>query len=301
MQNKHYIIINPTSGKGFAKRHKTDLLLKLKQLKTDYEFVFTEYKKHEIKLVQQAIKNGFRQFISIGGDGTLHHIINGILLQTAVPSVEIQIGVIPLGTGNDWVKQYGIPNDIEKAITIINKNKIVPQDIGKIIFENEASFFNNAAGIGFDGFVVNSHEKYKRFGVASYLIASLMGLLKYKKSTLEFQFNNTKVNSKILLTTIGICSFSGGGMRFTTNVNPNDGLFDITLVKDIRILSFIWNIGKMYNGKLHEHKKVSVEKTSEISIKIIEGIKPFIQADGELIGQGDFSVKIIPNAINFVV
>jgi len=57
----------------------------------------------------------------------------------------------------------------------------------------------------------------------------------------------------------------------------------------------------MYNGKLHEHKKVSVEKTSEISIKIIEGIKPFIQADGELIGQGDFSVKIIPNAINFVV
>lgn len=302
LQNKNWvIIINPISGKHFAQKHKEKLMKELNQLRLGFEMDYTTYSKHEIVLVQQAIKNGYRKFISVGGDGTLHHIVNGVLLQNEVPATDIEIGVIPLGTGNDWVKQYKIPNNIKKAVHIINQNKIVKQDIGQIKINNKTIYYMNSAGIGFDGFVVNSLKKYKKFGVAPYFIASLMGFLKYKKSTLKFSFNDKEIISKTLLAAFGICSFCGGGMRFTHQVNTADGLFDITIVKNISMLTLIWHIKKMYNGKLYQHKMVETAKTTKIIIEVVNGEKPFIQADGELIGQGDFSIQLIPKAINFVV
>ncbi len=301
MNTKHFIIINPTSGKDFTKKQNAVLLKKLSALHTDFEIAYTAYTRHEIELVQQALKKGFRKIISIGGDGTLHHIVNGILSQNEISPTKIQVAVIPLGTGNDWVKQYNIPSNIDKAITIINKNKIVPQDIGQLVCNKKTTYFVNAAGIGLDAFVVNSLHKYKKFGSASYFIASVMGFLHYKKKKLTFYFNEQTVSTKVLFAAIGICSFSGGGMRFTHNVNPKDGLLDISMVKDIRILSFIWHIRKMYNGKLHQHPKVETAKTNEIKITSAKGLELFIQADGELIGQGDCNIKIIPKALNFVI
>jgi YegS/Rv2252/BmrU family lipid kinase len=301
MKNKWFIIANPTSGKGFVKSQRAKFLQQLSLLDLPYEVVFTEYSKHEIELVQNALKIGFRKFISVGGDGTLHHVVNGIMLQNSVDVSEISIAVIPLGTGNDWIKHYNIPNQIEKAIQIINVNKTITQDIGKITIEDSVTYFNNSAGIGFDGFVVNSLKKYKKFGSASYLIASIMGFLTYKKSTLKLQYNNKILNSKMLMLTIGICKFSGGGMRLTSQPNAQDGLFDILAIKNISMWSLILNIKKMYNGKLGQHKKTETDKSSEIQIEFIKGELPYIQADGELLGQGSFNVSLLKNALNFVI
>jgi len=297
--NKWFIIINPTSGKGFAKKQKAKVLSLLNQLTLDYKIAYTKYAKHEIELVKEATKNGFHKFISIGGDGTLHHIVNGVMIQNEIPKNKIEIAVIPLGTGNDWVKQYNIPSNIEKVIEIINTNKTVKQDIGKIEIGKEIVYFNNSAGIGYDGFVVSKINK--KFGALSYLIASLVSIFSYKKSTLNFSFNDNKFTTKSLMATIGLCKFSGGGMQLTHESNPKDGLFDIMIIKDISVLSLFLNVIKMYNGKLNQHKKVETYKTPAIKIKVINGEKPFIQADGELIGQGDFNVTIFEEVLSFVV
>ena len=301
MHKKHYIIINPAAGKSYAEKQKKQLLEKLTKLEDDFEVAYTNYAKQEIEIVQKAIQQGYRKIISVGGDGTLHHIINGVFLQTEVPTTAIEIAVIPLGTGNDWIKQYQIPNDIEKAIQIINKKKTQIQDIGEINIEEKTSYFNNVTGIGLDGYVVKSLEKYRKFGAASYFIASLMGFIKYKKSTLKFHINQTEITTKTLLAAIGICGYCGNGMRLTSQVDTTDGLFDISIIKDISMLNLIRNIKKMYNGKLEHHKKVETYKTTTLKIEVEKGEKPYIQADGELIGQGEIKIKIIPKSINFVV
>ncbi len=301
MHKKQYIIINPTAGKSYAQKHKKQLLEKLKKLADNYQIIYTKYAKQEIELVQKAIQQGYRKIISVGGDGTLHHIVNGVFLQTEIPTTAIEIAVIPLGTGNDWIKQYQIPNEIEKAIQIINKKKTVKQDIGEITLAEKTSYFNNVTGIGFDGYVVKSLEKYRKFGAASYFIASLMGFIKYKKSTLKFHINQTEIITKTLLAAIGICGYCGGGMRLTNQVNTTDGMFDVSIVKNISMGNLLWHITKIYNGKLHKHSEVETYKTTKISVKVTQGKKPYIQADGELLGQGDFTVKIIPQAIRFIV
>ena len=298
--NSWFIIANPTSGnRNFSKLWKEiQQLLKNKNL--DYSFAFTQFSKHEITLVQNAIKIGFRNIISVGGDGTLHHVVNGIMTQRYVKTSDITISVIPLGTGNDWVKTYNIPKSIKEAIEIICKKNIITQDIGVLKTVNTVTYFNNVAGIGYDGYVVSKLESLKKFGSISYLIAGFYGILFYKKSNFNIKINNKVIKTSCLMTVFGICKYSGGGMQFTEEINTSSGLLNVTIVKNFTLLDLIINLPKLYSGEIVNHKKVATYKTKEIEVSL-KKTKPFIQADGELIGVGNVSVTIIEKAIQFVI
>ena len=151
MSNSWFIIANPVSGNlNFSKQWKEiQHLLKLKNI--EYSFAFTEFSKHEIELVENAIQQGFRNIVSVGGDGTLHNVVNGIMMQTYTKTSDITIGVIPLGTGNDWIKTYNIPNSIHEAIHIIHRKNIIIQDIGVLkTSDDKTTYFCNVAGLGYD-------------------------------------------------------------------------------------------------------------------------------------------------------
>ena len=144
MLNSWFIIANPISGnKNFSNKWK-EIQFLLNNSNINYSFAFTLFSKHETELVQNAIQKGFRNIISIGGDGTLHHVVDGVMKQRYVKTSDITIAVIPLGTGNDWIKTYNIPMDIKKNIEIIIQKKTILQDIGVIKTKNNIlSYFNN--------------------------------------------------------------------------------------------------------------------------------------------------------------
>ena len=123
MLNSWYIIINPTSGNGAAVKKWNKIKTYLAQFKIPFAHSFSSYSKHEEILVSEALKIGHRKIICVGGDGTLHHIINGIMTQKYAAISEIIVAVIPIGTGNDWVKTYKIPKNIKEAVAIISKGK----------------------------------------------------------------------------------------------------------------------------------------------------------------------------------
>ena len=125
-------------------------------------------------------------------------------------------------------------------------------------------------------------------------------MLFYKKSNFKIIINNKVVETDCLMTVFGICKYSGGGMRFTENIATSSGLLNITIVKNFTFLDLIIHLPKLYSGKIVNHKKVSTYKTNEITI-IPKNSKPFIQADGELIGVGNVHVTIIKKAIQFVI
>ena len=301
MINSWFIIVNPIAGnlKFSTVWKKIQLLLDVRKI--NYSFAVTLYSRHEVELVQNAIQKGFRNIISVGGDGTLHHVVNGIMIQRYVKSSDITIGVIPLGTGNDWIKTYNIPNNIEKAIELIHYKKTILQDIGVVNTENnKVSYFNNVAGLGYDGYTVNKLKKMKSFGAVAYLLSGLAGFLFYKKTIFKINFNSKSIETNCLMTMVGVCKFSGGGMQFTKDVNTTDGLLDITIFKNLNIFDLISNIKKLYNGYIVHHKKVETYKTNLITV-IPRASKTYIQADGELIGVGKVTFKIISKAINFVI
>jgi len=303
MITKWFVIINPISGNGTSKKKWPLIFNELQKQQFEFEFSFSEYKKHSFVLIQNAISQGFTKFICIGGDGTLHNIVNGILSLNTIHISEIKIGIIPIGTGNDWVKNYNIPTNYKKAIEIIKTEHTTKQDIGKInlVAINKTVYFNNLAGIGFDGYVVHKVHKYKNLGSLAYITGAIVSLTSYKKPMLEILFNNTKIKSKTLMLLIGICKYSGGGMQLTKNSNPTNGLFDITFITYFSLLEVLKNIQNLFNGKITNHKLVKNYKTNELKINIIDNQTTYIQADGELIDTGNFIVTIIPSALSFII
>ncbi|MDA9093255.1 diacylglycerol kinase family lipid kinase [Polaribacter sp.] len=301
MSKSWFIIANPIAGnQKFSKQWK-EIQQLLNSKNIDYSFVFTQFSKHEIELVQNAIQQGFRNIISVGGDGTLHNIVNGVMMQRYVKSSDITIAVLPIGTGNDWIKTYNIPNNIKKAIDIISERKTILQDIGQIeIATGKISYFNNVAGLGYDGYIAKKLQELKRLGPISYLIAGIYGFLFYKKSIFKIAMNQTIIETTCLMTMVSICKFSGGGMQFSEKGDPIDGLFDITIVKNITLLDLILNIKKLYNGKIVAHPKIATYKTNKIIVDP-QNSKPFIQADGELIGTGTATFSLIEKGIHFVI
>jgi YegS/Rv2252/BmrU family lipid kinase len=300
--NSFFLIVNPNAGTGNFQKSWQRIQECLNKQEVDYSFSFTQYPKHEILLVEEAIQQGFRNIISVGGDGTLHHVLNGMMRQRYIKSSEIKLGVIPLGTGNDWIKTYHIPKDINQAVKIIKKLYTDYQDVGYIQLEDSSDeYFINMAGIGYDGYVVNKLNTLKKFGSIAYLLSGLQGLLFYKKSNYHIEINNERVEEKCLMILFGICQYSGGGMQITKESDPKDGLLDVTIAKNFSFLDLILNLPKLYNGKIVEHPKVDNFKAT--SVKIIEKSKSksFVEADGELIGKGSLEVSMIPKAIQIIV
>ncbi|MDC0869974.1 diacylglycerol kinase family lipid kinase [Flavobacteriaceae bacterium] len=300
MLNSFFIVVNPHSGNSnFKKSWETiTYILKLKNI--NFSYSFTEYRKHEVILVGKAIEQGYRNIISVGGDGTLHHVINGIMKQRYIKTSKIKLGVIPLGTGNDWIRTYNIPNSIEKSINIILNNTTVLQDIGCLTLLNgKKEYFNNLAGTGFDGYVVRNLNYLKKIGSLAFVVSGLYSLFSYKKTKYRIIINNKTINKQCLMILFGICKYSGGGLRVTKDPNPKDGLLDITIVENISFFYLLFNIPKLYNGDIIHHRKVTNYKTKEL--KILDNYNSTIEADGEIIGNGSLNVTIKQNAILFLI
>lgn len=302
MQKSWFVIVNPIAGNGNFNELWNEIQKQLNYYQITYQHAKTTHSKHELELVQKAINQGFRNIISVGGDGTLHHVVNGIMKQKITDPKEVTVAVIPLGTGNDWIKTYGISKNIKEAIGLIKAENKIYQDIGCIELNNEFSYFNNVAGIGYDGYVVNKLNKLKRFGAIAYLLSGIAGLLFYKKTTFAIEVNNKLVETKCLMTLFGICKYSAGGMQLTDYKDSTNGLFDITIAKNLNLSDLILNIKKLYNGLIVKHTKVETHLSNTLLITPkSKKEKPFIQADGELIGQGAIKVTLIHKALQFIV
>jgi len=303
MYQKWFVIINPTSGNGKSKKIWPAIYNELNNNKFDFKFSFTQYSNHSTILIQDYLLKGYTNFISVGGDGTLHNIVNGIFQLNSTNLKDIKIGVIPIGTGNDWVKTYNISTDFKKAIQTIKHEHTIQQDIGKIELANQKYpyYFNNLAGIGFDGYVVNKVNKYKYLGFLAYLTGALVSLTKFRKNDLKINFNSVELKGKSLMFLFGICKYSGGGMRLTNNVKVRDGMFDISYIQHIDLWIVILNIFNLFNGKITNHEAIKTFKSNKIEVKILSDHKAYIQADGELIPTSNFKVSVLPKALQFIV
>ena len=296
-----YTIFNPSSGGGTKKNKIYRILSSLKQDQISYEFAITQYAHHEEELVQSAIDQGYLNFICIGGDGTIHHMINGIMKQKYVASDQITLAVIPIGTGNDWVKNYSVPKAPEKAIRLIRNKKTIYQDIGKITLldDHKEVYFNNAAGIGFDAFVVKNISKYKKWGSLAYIIAALVSLKTYTPGKITYVSETHKETTQMFLIALGICKFSGAGMQLTDYKNHIKGYLDITVVKPISIYKVITQIYKLYNGRITTVKEADCFLSK--AFKADNHTSCYIQADGELVGRGNAEFNLILNAVQFII
>jgi YegS/Rv2252/BmrU family lipid kinase len=300
------VVINPNAG---TRKGEKDWE-KISRLLTDNEFdfhpVFTERRLHAMKVTMDFIQRGFRKVIVVGGDGTMNEVVNGIFKQKIVPSTGIMLGMISVGTGNDWVRTFNIPTDYPGAVEVLRRESTLLQDAGIVKYQNEtcekSRYFINMAGLGFDGLVAQRTNKDKDLGRTNplvYLKNLIYSLFAYKSSQTKLTVDGQVISDKIFSISIGIGQYNGGGMRQAPDARPDDGLFDLTLIKDMKKLSVIASMRRLYNGTIGQHKRVMTLVGKFVRIE--SEIPVLLEADGESLGHSPFEFQIVPKSVKVIV
>lgn len=301
VKDKFFVTVNPNAGAGKAGKDWPEIKEKLLKSGLKFEFLISQEHQENIKHVENAIKEGYRKIIAIGGDGTLHNVVNGIMDQTIVNPFEISVGMISVGTGNDWVRYHEIPRDYDKAIAVILKGKTQKQDVGKMIYNQGGKhiFFMNFAGIGYDAYVVEHTAHLKKYGQSAYLYGLVQCLFKYDAYKLKVEVDGKQIlDEEIFLMIAGIGQYAGGGMKLSPSAVCNDGFFELNIGKKVSKTDIIMLTPKLFTGSYVEHEKVLSFKAKHIKVTPInDAVKA--EADGELIGTGPFELSLISNALQF--
>lgn len=303
MNPKWFVIINPAAAGGKSGEQWTEVSALLKKAAIDFEFHVTRSADEVGSAVADAIQKGYRNFCAVGGDGTLHLLVNAIFNQKEIPTSEFTIAIIPIGTGNDWIRTHLIPKKFTDCIEILKTGKTVFHDVAKVKIENAGEtserYFINMIGIGFDGFVAHNIEllaQTQKKSALVYIKGLLRSLFNYNAQRMSIESTDQKLAEEILSVSAGICRFCGGGMNMAPEANFNDGLFDVTIVKKIGKANVIANVAKLYNGKIGTHKRVVQWRTPYL--KITSNPPLHVETDGEVLSKGNVELVILPRSVS---
>ncbi len=304
---KWYFIVNPMAATGRVQKEWSSIETKLQAANLDFEVVFTEYQGHAIQLAKAAIEKGYRQLGVVGGDGTHHEVMNGIMLQQVVPTSEVTQALIPIGTGNDWIKTHQIPRNIDKAIEAIQGGKTSVQDIGQADFykdgQPQTRYFLNVAGMAYDGFVTKKSNEEPNFASNKifYFYLVLRCLFQYTTRKAKVWFDGKTQEDRFYTINVGICKYSGGGMQFVPQAEPNDGQFALSTVKHLAIPLVILSTPFMYGGLIKRHPSAMVTHAKEIKVEATDDEPTMLELDGEYVGNTPVQFILIEKAFRFIV
>jgi YegS/Rv2252/BmrU family lipid kinase len=304
-QNEWLIIVNPNAGNGKGEKDWARISELLTKEKIHYAVIFTERKGHAIHLTLEALEAGYRKIITVGGDGTLNEVVNGVYTSKSCKPIDITLSLIPVGTGNDWGRMFGIPLDYERAVQIIGENKILVHDIGKVSFyngtEKKERYFINIAGLGFESVVVSKTNYQKDRGHGGKLIYFynlLTSLMSYKNTQAEIVIDGETIHADVFSINIGNGRYCGGGMRQTPNAVPDDGFLDVTVINGMGKFEIIRNLKILYDGTILSHPKIQGYRCK--NIKVSSDSVLHTEADGESLGHTPAEFSIISAGINIV-
>jgi diacylglycerol kinase (ATP) len=287
---KPVFIINPTAGRGQAGRRTGAVSQRLRE----YGLIspvwhYTQSAGDALRLTRQAISDGASLVVAVGGDGTLHEVVNGLLGSQAT------LGVIPFGTGNDFARALGLFGDLDKACRAIVLGDTRLIDIGTIEGEGTGGpkHFLAIAGMGFDACTartVNTGIKHLS-GASAYVWGAILTARRFEpfRFTLTLDGGAARQGMAMFIS-IANTATTGGGMKIAPGAQIDDGLLDICLVEEVGKLQLLWQMTKVFEGAHVKHPAVTILRASRVTVEA-EPPQPLL-IDGEVCGTTPAKVTI---------
>ncbi len=302
------VIVNPKSAGGATQSRWAETAADFRAHFGAFQVAFTKRAGDGIALARRGAEQGRKFIIACGGDGTINEVANGILESGA----DIEFGVLPSGTGGDFRRTIGIPNDTREAGVVL-KNGVTKQiDVGKVTFlthENEqvSRYFLNVASFGLSAAII---ERVKSSNIVGWIPHDILrGKTSFALSTLQeilgLNFDTVRVrfdeNEEKPLNTINFCvcnsRFFGGGMKIAPDAVLNDGFFDVVNIGDIKTVKILLNGYRLYGGSHLDMKEVKTTLARKIEVSPMNSEEIHIEVDGELPGKLPAVFEIVPNAL----
>jgi diacylglycerol kinase (ATP) len=290
---KHLFIVNPTAGKGKALKRISEIKDVMKKNEEDYIIEVTERPGHAVEIANKYSKSGVFRVYSVGGDGTLNEVLNGMAESGC------SLGVIPAGSGNDFIRSiYCFENEKDIVKKVINGNEEYV-DLGKV----NGRYFLNISSAGIDAEVTYNARELKRLplisGHMAYLFSIFTTVFKYKSRYMELKIDNKHIRDNTLLFAVANGIYYGGGMKIAPDARLNDGIFEICHVQNVSKGKILRLFPKLIKGEHNTIKEVSFHKGKNITLNCDEEFT--LNIDGELLRTQEASFGIIPKGIKIIV
>jgi len=298
------VIVNPVASGGKVGQRWPALRALLRQAGFRFAEELTEAPRHATEIASRALDEGFRYFVAVGGDGTVHEVVNG-LVRNGRFAKDVVLSIIPGGTGADYVRSVGISRDPDKAYPTVLGQTTRKVDVGEILCIRDGQpvhdYFVNVAGLGFDGETcVRVNRMSKRIsGTLPYLTGLVMTLVSYRNKDVKLTFNGQHLEGRFNSVIVCNGQYFGGGMWVGPQAVPDDGIFDVVILGNLNKPEFLWNVPRVYKGTHLTHPKVQHFQARSL---LVESAQPmFIQAEGELVGEAPAEFRMLPAALNLRV
>ncbi|MDE7451504.1 MAG: diacylglycerol kinase family lipid kinase [Alistipes sp.] len=304
---KWFVIVNPVAGDGRGLDDFPQISNYLREAHIVCEPVFTEHKFHATELTVTAVKEGYRRIIVVGGDGTLHEVVNGLFIQQEVRPDEVLLAVIAVGRGNDWGRTFGFSGRYSDAVQAIGAEQAFLQDVGVVSYEEahfrQSRYFVNVAGAGFDAFVVRRLTHLEKKGRTSrwrQTWCTVRSFFGYKSTGIKVHVDGLRIYNGFLLSlAIGICKYNGGGFQQLPEAVTDDGMLDLSLIRPVHFWHLLFRLHYLFNGGIYRIRHVVKARGRRIRIESSPEVS--VEVDGEILGETPLEFSVVPKAIRVVV
>lgn len=303
MARRVKVILNPASDLGRS-RSAADLIREIGARYGELDLEITQHRGHAQELANEASDAGYDVVAAAGGDGTVHEVVNGLVRGDRA---DVMLGVIPIGSGNDFAYALKILTDVETAVARLFNGQPRTVDLARIEDENgRFKIFDNNFGAGFDAMVVVRTEAITRLhGFMMYFWAVLQTIaLYYHTPHLDIRFDDERVSQKVLFLTVGLGPRGGGGFLLTPDARQDDGLIDSCTVNPIGRLTMLRMLSQAIRGTHIHSKHVTMRKNRRIVIRSDSALP--IHIDGEVFAYPrdnirQVTITSLPAALQVVV
>ena len=233
----------------------------------------------------------------IGGDGTVNEVVNGIA------GADVEIAVLPCGTGQDFGRTHGIPGDFDDAVRVALGDETRTIDLGRVELESGTTrLFANVGSAGMSGAVARrANSMTKRFGGrATFFYALTREFLAWQNTRVVVELaDGSRHEGPMHDVIVANGNWHGGGMKLAPDARQDDGAFDVVLIGDVTKLDFLTTAPKLYSGRYLSHPKVEPLRSSSVAISADEPLP--LEVDGEPIGTSPARFEVVPAALRLRV
>lgn len=303
------MIGNPASASASTGDAWNKVVKQLKDGGLEVEVLATKHAGHAIELAKEAAAKGVRKFIAAGGDGTIHEVMTGILRfadQSKTSMGDFTLAALPYGTGNDWIRTPGIPEDVEKAAECIIAGKTAKEDVVRMTFPQGVFCMANIGGIGVDAEICQRTNRLKekgRKGQFLYTMVAPISTFARKRHKVEVTLDGEVAYSGGLFTaTLGNGAYRGGGLIQTAqDTKWDDGLLDISIMPGVNHFKGMQMMMHCLSGDLAVQPGMVTRKFKKMTIKPLDNGADIVEVDGEIPGTLPLTMEVTGEQINIIV
>jgi YegS/Rv2252/BmrU family lipid kinase len=291
-------LVNPASANGSTGRRWPVLARQAADLGLRGDALLSEHPGHLAELAAEAVRAGATPLVVVGGDGSVHEVVNGVL---RAGGSDVELAMLSRGTGTDFARSLGLPRKFDEAVRVALDGRARTIDAGRASFHHGEAWFANFAGAGISGAIARDANSSSKAlgGRASFMLSTVKVFARWKSAAVEAVVDaETRAGQMFEIVAMN-GPYAAGGMRIAPEASLDDGLLDCVLFGDVTKLDFVTTFPKIYSGRHLGHPKIELVRASTVSV----GSDPPLPVvlDGEQPGTTPARFEIVPRALRVLV